>query len=178
MFMNIIYKYSNRDLNCSNLSSRNEYVTFSPTRKIDRMFREEISGPFVVKINEIVKVNNLYLYSHFLIKKAEYETRGSMYIRELYHDTAESNVDSILKTNLDWQRIYRGKYGYGVSFSPSPEYASKWSTRSNGYSRAMIVADVLIGKSTAVGSSVILPPDDCDTTTDIELEVCVKFYDN
>lgn len=179
MFMDATQKYfpSYPDYN-EDWSSCKEYITLPVTPEIDMTHRRKISGHFVEEIKKIVKVHNPYLYSHFLIKNAEYETRGSVDVKELYHDTAESNVHSILTTNLDWRQVRRAKYGRGVSFSPSPEYANKWSSLSNGTCRAMIIADVLIGKKKYVYTSHSYPPDDCDTTVSSDSNVYVKYYDN
>ena len=159
-------------------SSCYDYITLPVEPKIFSALRLNMSGGFVEDIKKIVKVHNPCLYSHFLIKKAEYETRGPVHIKMLYHDTAESKVDSILKTNLDWRRVFRAKYGHGVSFSSDPHYASIYSARSNGYDRAMIVADVLIGRSIEVYNSTTLPPNNYDTTVGNGAKVYVKFYDN
>ncbi|KAI4454957.1 poly [adp-ribose] polymerase [Holotrichia oblita] len=74
----------------------------------------------------------------------------------------------------------RVKFVRGVSFSPSTEYANCQSSRSNGHNRAMIVTDVLIGKTETCSSHGQQLPTDSnnDTTTGNSQNVFVKFYDN
>lgn len=130
-------------------------------------------------VSRIVRVESPLLYGQFLLKKAEYESRGiPVRLTELFHDTAESNIDSILTTNLDWRRVVRCKYGRGVSFSPYTSYANRQSSRSNGRDRAMIVADVLVGEKHSTYSTVSLPSGNSDTTVGNGGKVYVKFYDN
>lgn len=137
-----------------------------------------ISG-CATRINRITKVECPHLYAWFLLKKAEYASKGiPVLVCELYHDTAAGNIPSILGTNLDWRMVSRHKFGQGVSFSPSTTYANKQSARANGTSRAMIVADVLIGRSTSGNCSITIPPSNYDTTTGNAGSVYVKFYDN
>lgn len=179
MFVDTIKEYFKIDPDyVVDYSRCKDYIKSPVTFEVARNYHRKMSGSFVKKINKIVKVYNPYLYSHFLIKKAEYESRGPVRIEELYHDTAKNNVDSILRTNLDWRRVCRGRFGRGVSFSPNPEYASTWSTRHNGCNRAMIVCDVLIGKSVEVRDLYNLSLPDCDTAIGNNSNVYVKFYDN
>ncbi|KAF5273436.1 hypothetical protein FQA39_LY07453 [Lamprigera yunnana] len=99
-------------------------------------------------------------------------------VKELYHDTGSGKVQSILNKNLDRRYAHRVKYGYAVSFSPNPKYANQESSRNNGTSRAMIVADVLVHQSENVSSSVILPSQGYDTTIGNCGQVYVKYYDD
>lgn len=141
-------------------------------------FKIALSYSFNEGIERIVRVENPYLYGQFLLKKEEYETRGYCSIKQLYHDTASFKVDSILSTNLDWRLANRVKYGRGVSFSPSPAYANKESSRSNGTARAMIVADVLVQNAQLVATTVNLPDTNYDTTIGNCSQVYVKYYDD
>ncbi|KAF5270916.1 hypothetical protein FQR65_LT17757 [Abscondita terminalis] len=133
-------------------------------------FRGGLSG-----IQRIVRVESAYLYGQFLLKKEEYETKGGCTVKQLYHDTAASNIDSILINNLDWRLANRVKYGRGVSFSPSSTYANRQSSRSNGIHRAMIIADVLVQYEEHVSSSADLPSYHYDTTVGNNGQVYVKF---
>ncbi|KAI4457666.1 poly [adp-ribose] polymerase [Holotrichia oblita] len=156
-------EYTLTDLSSSSM----EYLTL----KMNMMGHKTIS--------RIVRVECPQLYGYFLLKKAEYQSRGrNVTVKELYHDTAEWKIDSILKTNLDWRMVARCKYGQGVSFSPSTSYANRQSSRSNGINRAMIVADVLVGAGHATSTGVRLPLNDYDTTVGNCGQVYVKFYDN
>ena len=180
MFMNALQKYINNDFGHShhNWPQNQQYDTIPASVDKTVHYNATISGNFVQSISKVVQVYNPYLYSHFLIKKAEYETRGHVVTRELYHDTGEDKVDSILTTNLDWRRVVRAKFGKGVSFSPDPAYANRQSSHSNGTNRAMIVADVLIGKKIDGNPCQKLPPDGFDTTCGNNNSVYVKYYDN
>lgn len=86
-----------------------------------------------VSIDEIKKLHNKYLYASFMLKKSE---KKNYQIIELIHSTAADNVHSIERNNLDWRRVVRAKYGYGVAFSGNSDYAnfhSSWSGGKNTY---------------------------------------------
>ncbi|KAF5276099.1 hypothetical protein FQR65_LT16485 [Abscondita terminalis] len=143
-----------------------------------KMLESQLSNSFNLGIEKIVRVESSYLYGQFLLKKEEYETKGGCIVKQLYHDTAASKIDSILINNLDWRLANRVKYGQGVSFSPSTAYANRESSRNNGVDRAMIVADVLVQNQEHVSMSLNLPSDNYDTTVGNGGQVFVKFYDD
>ncbi|XP_049948038.1 protein mono-ADP-ribosyltransferase PARP12-like [Schistocerca serialis cubense] len=137
------------------------------------------SMPHNLRVRSVVKVMNPYLWCCYQLKKAEYMNRyGSVREITLYHATSESNVDSIIKSNLDWRRSWRIKFGQGVSFSPSPSYANTYCNRSSGIYRAMIAVKVLVHTTSLGGSSTILPPKGIDTTVGNRGQVYVKYCDN
>ncbi|KAF5282614.1 hypothetical protein FQR65_LT14209 [Abscondita terminalis] len=139
----------------------------------------DICSSFSSGIKKIVRVESSYLYGQFLLKKEEYEAKGpGCIVKQLYHDTAASKIDSILTNNLDWRLANRVKFGRGVSFSPCTTYANCQSSRSNGIDRAMIVADVLIKNREYVSTSLKLPSGNNDTTVGNREKVYVKFYDD
>lgn len=141
--------------------------------------KSKVDGLFNLKTYRIVRVQNPYLYTQFLLKKEEYATYGNaVCVHELYHDTAEHKIPLIVRGNLNWRLANRVKYGKGVSFSPNPSYANKESSRQNGNSRAMIIADVLVGRKQIVYSCQQLPCSGCDTTVGNCGQVYVKYYDN
>ncbi|XP_077283632.1 zinc finger CCCH-type antiviral protein 1-like [Arctopsyche grandis] len=129
------------------------------------------------KISRIVKVSQPYLEAAFLLRKHEYHVRGHIYsVKSLMHSTGTENVESILQSNLDWRRVYRQKYGCGVSFTDIAEYGHKHS-RGYSSSQAMIIADVVIGISKTVSWS---NPMDItfDTAISETQRVYVKFRDD
>lgn len=137
-----------------------------------------VNGTFKEETLKIVKVINPYLYLQYALKKQEYEFRGDFEVKQLLHDTSANNVKSIVCHNLDHRLACRVKYGEGVSFSTSPVYANKQSSRNNGSKRAMIVADVLVGNIQEVKKRVPLPNVGFDTTRSVDRKVYVKYYDN
>ncbi|KAK5646314.1 hypothetical protein RI129_004778 [Pyrocoelia pectoralis] len=137
-----------------------------------------VSGPFNKGVRKIVRVENSYLWAQYLLRKEEYETKGQVRELELYHDTAESNITSIVETNFDWRRASRVKFGQGVSFSPSPKYANTHSARSNGKDRAFILAKVLVNVEQQGSYSMKLPDPGYDTTVGNCRNVYVKYYDD
>lgn len=132
------------------------------------------------RVTKITSPEIPYLYGLFLLTKAEYANQNIPFIvQQLYHDTAAANINSILNTNLDRRLACRIKFGHGVSFSPSTAYANRQSSRSNGTYRAMIVTDVLIGRTQVCNChGQTLPATNNDTTTGNVGNVYVKFYDN
>jgi hypothetical protein len=131
-------------------------------------------------LEKIERVQNPYLWGCYLLKKAECIQRSGYSVTErvLYHVTAQSNVDSITRNNFDWRRSVRTKFGCGVSFSPSADYANTYCNSSIGCRRALIVARVLVGKGHEGGYFTVLPKPGYDTTVGNADRVYVKYCDN
>ncbi|KAJ9577857.1 hypothetical protein L9F63_025282 [Diploptera punctata] len=137
-----------------------------------------------ISIEKIEKVYNPFLRGCYLLKKAEYESR-KVPVRKmkLFHATAQRNVgNTIIKDNLDWRRVNRARFGPGVSFANTAEYANMECSANRGDRsgrtpfRALIRYDVLVGNVTT-SCCHPLPPAGYDTTSG-RSSVYVKYYDN
>lgn len=126
---------------------------------------------------QIVRVKNPFLYLQYTLHKEMYKKNGGRVV-ELFHDTAQCNVHSIARNNLDYRYVRRSKFGKGISFSPSPFYANRYSSQGNGTRRAMIVADVLLHKEHRGRYSTKIPSYGYDGTYGNGYNVFVKFFDN
>jgi hypothetical protein len=82
--------------------------------------KSKVQSTLPVHIDRIVRIQNLYLWGCYPLKKGEYEHRLGSAVKELelFHATAQSNIDAIAASNLGWMRTKRAKFGKGVSFSP------------------------------------------------------------
>lgn len=138
---------------------------------------KKVDGDFKRETKKIVKIKNPFLYMQYYLHKEMYIKNGGK-VLELFHDTAESKVESIAANNLDYRRVCRYKFGKGVSFSPCPSYANMNSSRENGIHRAMIIADVLVHNHEDGYYGCIMPNIGCDTTTGRNKNVYVKYFDN
>ncbi|KAB0796350.1 hypothetical protein PPYR_10411 [Photinus pyralis] len=166
------WTYRNGSLSDCHLVQLEEY-----TQKYVNL-KQQVAGAFNLGVRKIERVENPYLWGQYLLRKEELETNGFVREMELFHDTSIHNVQSIVETNLDWRLARRVKYGQGVSFSQSPAYANKESSRSNGTNRAFILTKVLVQNSEPVYSSVLLPSKGHDTTVGNCGKVYVKYYDD
>nr|XP_022910566.1 poly [ADP-ribose] polymerase 12-like [Onthophagus taurus] len=129
-------------------------------------------------VTRIEKVWCPSLYGWYLMKKAEYQSRGFRHCeKRLLHVTGASNVKSILRSNLNWRRVTRYRFGRGVSFSDDADYADTYAARAIGSQRAMIIADVLVGNTAKGGSYTDFLPEGIDTATG-NGRVYVKFHDD
>ncbi|GLV33312.1 hypothetical protein CBL_11751, partial [Carabus blaptoides fortunei] len=132
-----------------------------------------------LNMKSVYRVQCPYLYHRYMLRKLEYKAKSIHYKKmQLLHVTDASNVESILKDNLDWRRVYRAKFGQGVSFSPSAAYANKECSRQNGSQRAVIVAKVLVGNTQYGYRNMELPESDYDTTTGDGNTAIAVFQDN
>ncbi|XKL61925.1 hypothetical protein PGB90_001758 [Kerria lacca] len=93
-----------------------------------------------VRIDKIEKLQNPYLWAAFKLKQCELNSNN---VLQLIHSTAACNVKSIKQNNLDWRRVCRAKYGYGVSFSKNSDYANYHSSFTGGDNRVFIICDVI-----------------------------------
>lgn len=137
-----------------------------------------MQGNFKKKIYDVYRIENSFLYSQYLIKKEEYKIRGHVNEMDLFHCTSQANTNSIVRENFNFRLVTRGKYGMGVSFSPSPLYANQQASLSIGLERVMIVAKVLVGTKIGGSENLLIPSKNCDTTTGGNINVYVKYYDN
>jgi len=133
------------------------------------------------KIDAVERVQNPYLWGSYVLKKEEYINYlgfGIVSEEKLFHATAKENAYSIVHNNFDWRRTKRTRYGHGVSFSPSAEYANTYCNEKAGSSRALILARVLVKMATKGHYGTKLPPPPFDTTTGKNGKVVVKYADN
>lgn len=132
------------------------------------------------KVIQIETIENSHMYAQFLLKKEQYKLKfgNENVVKELFHCTSRDNLFEIAQSNFDFRQVSRSKFGNGVSFSPSPEYAHNVS----GNDGCMIVCDVLVGASQIVGfpfwPNASLPSQTVDTTQSKNSKVFVKYCDN
>ena len=164
--------------------SRNEEVVLVelPEGSIEYMTAvQNISLTLSNKIESVQRVQNPYLWGSYMLKKEEYINYlgfGIVSEEKLFHATARGNVYSIVQNNFDWRRTKRTRYGHGVSFSPSAEYANMYCNQNAGSKRALILARVLVKMATKGHYGTKLPPHPYDTTTGKKGKVVVKYADN
>lgn len=133
------------------------------------------------KIVSVDRVQNPYLWGSYMLKKEEYINYlgfGIAKEEKLFHATAEGNVNSIVRNNFDWRLTKRTRYGRGVCFSPSAEYANKYCNQNAGTNRALILTRVLVKMATRGHYGTKLPTPPFDTTADKNGKVVVKYADN
>lgn len=140
---------------------------------------QSIDTTFRNKISSMVRVQNPFLWGSYMLKREECLNRGAdVTEKKLFHATGELNVLSICQNNLDWRRSTRTKFGQGVSFSPSEDYANMYCNQLAGNMRALIIATVLVGRETQGNCGTIIPPRPYDTTIGRYGQVVVKYNDN
>ncbi|CAH1154609.1 unnamed protein product [Phaedon cochleariae] len=137
------------------------------------------------RVVRIVEVRNPFLYLQYELKLTQKKKLyGYISEKQLYHGTKECNVDSICEKNFDWRKIgangmRSSKFGMGVSFSPSSQYASDYPRRCSDSPRAMIVAKVMEGHRCNGVEFMVIPPLPADTSVKPgDGNVVVKYFDN
>ena len=132
-------------------------------------------------LEKIYRIENHLKYLQYQLKKKEMQSDTSaVYERILYHVTSSGRLDVICENNLDFRRVTRSKFGYGVSFSPDVDYANKYSGANlNNYNqRVIFVCKVLYFNETSGGELTRVPPLGYDTTTGNNGKVYVKYEDS
>ncbi|KAH0998712.1 protein mono-ADP-ribosyltransferase PARP14-like [Dendroctonus ponderosae] len=126
----------------------------------------------------IFRIQNPLLWSKFLLRKSEYDQRGPVEIKTLYHDTSIANAESIIEFNFDWRMGQRTKYGQGVYFSVEASAAFRHSTKDGSRLRAMFVVDVLVQNVQEGQPNMCLPAIGFDTILANNNNTYVKFFDS
>lgn len=130
-------------------------------------------------VSQIQKIQNQFLMSRYILKMEEYKAKKIPFTEKLlFHGTKLENVASICLDNFDWRKVRKSKFGHGVSFSPKSTYALHYCTRNRRENKVMLVAKVLIGRSCSGESGMTLPGNLCDTTTNEDKSVIVKYNDD
>ncbi|XP_023012673.2 protein mono-ADP-ribosyltransferase PARP12 [Leptinotarsa decemlineata] len=135
-------------------------------------------------IIQIQRVQCPFLYVQYQLKLKQKQSRH-VYVSEssLFHGTKECNIDSICRKNFDWRLMgssgYRySKFGCGVSFSPSSNYASMFPRKHFVSERIMFVVKVLEVARCPGISGLYIPPEPADTSAKSDGNVVVKYFDN
>lgn len=160
-----------------NFNNEYELEDISSDSSLYSRLLEKVWSGYMGAVGKIVRVKNPCVYLQYSLHKEMYEKNGGRVV-ELYHDTAEDNVYSIARSNLDYRFVSRSKFGRGVSFSPSPLYANKYSSKKNGICRAMFIADVLLHREHSGSYSTKIPESGYDGTYGNGYKVHVKYFDN
>nr|XP_022900292.1 uncharacterized protein LOC111413521 [Onthophagus taurus] len=149
-------------------------------KKSDPMYKHVclnyLSSIQKLSLKKIEKVYCPSLYERYKSKKANREKRGyKNFEKRLMYVTDVRNIEAIMRSSLKWRRMHCYKLKTGVSFSENAEYADKNVTWNVGKNRAMIIADVLVGKADVGGYCTELPLNGGDVTPE-NRRVYVKFY--
>ncbi|KAK7864441.1 hypothetical protein R5R35_000473 [Gryllus longicercus] len=149
-----------------------------PTSEEYLLVYSRITSTLDCNITSIKRIENPFLLGCYLLKKKEYKAKGiKVKEQKVFHCTSESNVSNIVKNNFDWRKTIRGKFGLGVSFSPSARYADRHANSSIGIKRAMIMVKVLTGRVLNANYGFKVPPSGFDTTAGNGNMVYVKYDD-
>lgn len=141
-----------------------------------KMFDQFLPDAVIISV---LKINNTFSEKAFLLKKEEYLVRYKKVEQlELYHATSKNILDAIALENLNWRKIERHRYGFGVSFSPNMDYANFYCNRRNKSQRAMIVCNVLVSNPTEGHYSLKVPQGLSDTSVSQNRFTFVKYNDN
>ncbi|XP_028147726.1 protein mono-ADP-ribosyltransferase PARP12 [Diabrotica virgifera virgifera] len=152
-------------------------------QEIAKLFKDKNKKLF--QIHKIEKIHNPYLLGQYAIKKKHLEKLSKKNKRKipkdirLFHGTGKDEMESICKTNFDWRRagINSGhKFGQGVSFSATANYATNY-TDDKDELKVIIVAKALIGNTCIGYDKMIIPEENCDTSSDKNENVFVKYDD-
>uniref|UniRef100_A0A1B6MJB3 Poly [ADP-ribose] polymerase n=1 Tax=Graphocephala atropunctata TaxID=36148 RepID=A0A1B6MJB3_9HEMI len=126
----------------------------------------------------VKKVNNNFLEGMYLLTKQEYLARnGFCEEMNLLHVTSQSNVEPIVKDNLNWRKVVRQVYGPGTYFSNDARYANSLCSPLCGEKRAFLVCKVLVAVSSHFAQSNV-PPSPIDTLILDSGRIVVKYADN
>lgn len=147
----------------------NVSLSSSEGKSVQKFFQRTCkSKDSYLSISGIVRIENPFLHSLYLLKKEEMTVRNR-HVDELflYHGTKKRLVRNICENNLDW-RCYSEmhRFGKGVSFSPSATYSSHYSD-DRGCDRVVLLFKVLV-------SNCLLGLPDMDIPLDVE---GVSYYD-
>uniref|UniRef100_A0A2S2PH98 Poly [ADP-ribose] polymerase n=1 Tax=Schizaphis graminum TaxID=13262 RepID=A0A2S2PH98_SCHGA len=127
------------------------------------------------------------MYGMYMLRMEEMKLNvGRRRVQEklLYHVTTESRAMESLNSGLDWRRTRRNKFGCGVSFSDDADYANYYADNSPSEDTRVIMMCLVLEKKTYVvprrylGSTLVIPPDQADTTMSHNKRVIVKYNDN
>ncbi|XP_045465855.1 protein mono-ADP-ribosyltransferase PARP12-like [Harmonia axyridis] len=131
-----------------------------------------------VQPGPLYRIQNPHLFHKFMLKKNDYAIRGSYQIVDLFHDTVQANVNSIITYNIDWKYGERQRYGPGVYFSTSAYRAHKRSNKNFGPHKAMFLFDVLVGRIQLARKGEYLPDSGYDTVLSEDRQTYVKYFDH
>lgn len=159
-------------------------LSSSEGRSIQKFFQRTCkSRDSHLSISGIIRIENPFLHSLYLLKKEEMAARNC-HVDELflYHGTKKRLVPNICENNLDWRQYSEmHRFGKGVSFSPSATYSSHYSD-DRGCDKVLLLFKVLVSNCVLGLPDMDIPLDDgvsyYDTSIKEDTSVIVKYNDN
>ncbi|CAF1179566.1 unnamed protein product [Rotaria sp. Silwood1] len=145
-------------------------------------FDKTMRGLYIMLIS-IERIQNLLLFKQFCVLHEDFidrygkEDNGTM--RFLYHGCPELASKKIMEKGFN--RSYCGIngccYGQGVYFSSNASYSNTYAKPNERQEKRIFYSRVLIGRSMIGHSSIRVPKDGYDTTTD-GTHIFVCYYDS
>lgn len=170
--------YNETDCGLREMTSENNIKYY----KISQSFKKSTQDNLTIE--KIERVENIYLWLMYQLKLEEIRIKTNIvHEYEYFHGTKLENLSLICLNNFNWRRFGENtghKFGQGVSFSPLVSYASHYTDekkKGEGFNQ-MILASVVVTNSCEGDRNMSLPPDNCDTTTNSDGKVKVKYDDH
>ncbi|XP_061180451.1 protein mono-ADP-ribosyltransferase PARP15-like [Saccostrea echinata] len=126
------------------------------------MSRFKASSKSSVKVSEIRRVQNPFLYQQYVVKRKEIEVKNGKDPQQwLWHGTYPDTVDKVI--NNGFNRGYCGRngtrYGAGVYFAVNASYSAGYSRLDSDGLKHMFSVQVATGAHCVGNSSMnVLPP--------------------
>jgi hypothetical protein len=116
------------------------------------------------------------MYGMYMLRMEEMKLDVGRSVQEkfLYHVTTESRAMESLNSGLDWRRTRRNKFGCGVLFSDDADYANYYAD--NFSSEGIFI--FICFSNRYQGSTLVIPPNQADTTMSHNKRVIVKYNNN
>merc|ERR1711872_359920 len=110
-----------------------------------RFYSLQVGGTQRYTIKSIEIVENSALEAKFNAKKKYFEKHKiPNNVTFGFHGTDASNIDSILKSNFDLNKVKNAAHGFGIYFSEQPEVSINTYAKGSG---SVLLCKLLLGKS-------------------------------
>lgn len=159
-------------------------LSSSEGKSVQKFFQRTCkSKDSYLSISGIIRIENPFLHSLYLLRKEEMTVRNR-HVDELflYHGTKKRLVPNICENNLDWRQYSdKHRFGKGVSFSPSATYSSHYSD-DRGCDKILLLFKVLVSNCLLGLPDMDIPLNyegvSYDTSIKEDTSVIVKYNDN
>lgn len=145
--------------------------------EISKLIRLSYPNACILWIDKIIN-NTLENEQKILIEEITQKRKQTPKIMQMFHGTREQNIEIIANRGFDVNYNKVSAYGRGTYFAKNANYSCGYTDCDKDKISYMFLCDVVVGKTTCVGSNMSIDTQNYDNSVDNpnNIHICVTPY--